>query len=555
MGNRYRFVALRSSNFTLATTLALAAFALVESSFALELHATPDTIDKVIQSMSPGDRVVLAAGEYRRSIHIPSGRKWSASLPTTLSTSSSGVVVVKGSDVVTDWRETRASYFEANWPSEPAQVVVDGGELIQLAGTVFGGYPEQKVAPYVDMHKESGGIWPGRRAHVPGSEMPMNSFFYDKSRGKLQIRIDGNANARKIEVSVRSRLLYGEGVHGIVVERLLFEHSNTSISGRGAAVTLIGNDNTIRNVTVRNTDLAGIQMIGDRNQLLDSASTENGQLGVAMRGSNNRVIGVNASNNNTRGFNKWWEAGGFKFVGNGGLQASEVSGNRAIGNNGDGIWFDWKNKNNIVRNNLSAFNTGFGIHYEASRSAVIQDNYIIGNGQRGIYLADSANCWITHNLVVGNGLEGIVAVYSGRRDEKDVEFGADDNKVYANIVAWNKGPALIMPKGPASPGTADGNLFFFEGQTFQLSVGYPTLLSTPAATLSEWSARTGFDKQSISREFAMPNEVRTALAKRHSQFDWLPLVNKARELRNARGAVLHDVMLPGRKEDLVGPRQ
>lgn len=555
MGNRFRFAALGSSLPALKIILAAVAFALVKSSIALELHATPENIDRIVQLMNPGDRVILAAGEYRRSIHIPSGRKWSASLPTTLSASGNAVAVVKGSDVVANWSETRASYFEVNWPSEPAQVFVDGGALIQLAGTVFGGYPEQKVTPYVDMHKESGGIWPGRRAYVPGSEMPMNSFYYDKSRGKLLIRIDGNANTRKVEVSVRNRLLYGEGVHGIVVERLVFEHSNTSISGRGAAVTLIGNDNTIRNVTVRNTDLAGIQMIGDRNQLLDSAATDNGQLGVAMRGSNNRVIGVSAINNNTRGFNKWWEAGGFKFVGNGGLQASEVSGNRAVGNNGDGIWFDWKNKNNIVRNNLSAFNTGFGIHYEASRSAVIQDNYIFGNGQRGIYLADSANCWITHNLVVGNGLEGIVAVYSGRKDDKNIEFGAEDNKVYANIIAWNKGPALIMPKGASSSGASDGNVFLFETQPLKLSLGYPTLTSKPASTLSDWSSQTDFDKRSVAHELPVPSDVKAVLAKRGHQFDWSPLINRATELRNARGVALDDIFLPGRKEELVGPRR
>lgn len=476
-------------------------------------------------------------------------------MPTTLSTGGSGVVVVKGSDIVTNWEETRPSYYEVNWPTEPAQVFVDGGALLQLAGTVFGGHPEQKVASYVDMHKESGGVWPGRRAYVPESEMPMNSFYYDKGRGKLLIRIDGNANAKKVEVSVRSRLLYGEGVHGIVVERVVFEHSNTSVAGRGAAVTLIGNDNTIRNVTVRNTDLAGIQMVGDRNQLLDSAATNNGQLGVAMRGSNNRVIGVNASYNNTRGFNKWWEAGGFKFVGNGGLQASEVSGNRAVGNNGDGIWFDWKNKNNIVRGNLSAYNSGFGIHYEASRTAVIQDNYIFGNGQRGIYLADSANCWITHNLVVANGLEGIVVVFSGRKDEKNVEFGAEGNKVYANIIAWNGGPALIMPKGASSSGIADGNVFLFEGKPLQLSLGYPTLTSRPVSSLHEWGTRTGFDKRSTALELPMPDDVKSLLAKRSSQFDWSALISKATELRNTRGVTLDDVVLPGRKENFVGPRQ
>lgn len=550
-----RLVTVGESLYGAKVALTIVAIAILQPSFALELKATPETIDEVIRAMNPGDRIVLAAGEYRRYIHLPPGRKWSASLQTTITGCDNGHVVVKGSDVVSGWREIRPKHYEVSWPAEPAQVFVDGTALMQLGGTVFGGYPEQKVAPYVDMHKESGGGWPGRRAYVPGSELPMNSFYYDKSKGKLQIRIDGNANSKKVEVSVRSRLLYGEGVHGIVVERLIFEHSNTSISGRGAAVTLIGNDNTIRNVTVRDTDLAGIQMVGDRNQLLDSVATNNGQLGVAMRGSNNRVVGVDASHNNTRGFNKWWEAGGFKFVGNGGLQASEVSGNRAVGNNGDGIWFDWKNKNNIVRSNLSAFNSGFGIHYEASRTAVIQDNYIFGNGQRGIYLADSANCWITHNLVVGNGLEGIVAVFSGRKDEKNVEFGAEQNKVYANIIAWNKGPALIMPRGASRSGEADGNVYFSEPKALKFSLGYPSLISTPATTLSEWSAKTGFDKRSVAQELTIPQDFKSALAKKSLTVDWSSLIHLAKNIRASNGSFYSDVLIPGRQEELVGPRQ
>ncbi|OQX17449.1 MAG: hypothetical protein BWK73_01930 [Thiothrix lacustris] len=521
---------------------------------AKEIYITPETLNGAWPNILPGDMVIFSAGEYRGALALPGNKSWSARVPTKFVAATVGRVVIKGSDIVGGWVEMGGTRFATDWPGEPAQVFVDGVALAQLAGSVFGGYPNQPVSVYNGMHKESGGVWPGRFVYAPASPMPMNSFFYDKDARKLHLNLQGNPNQKKVEVSVRGRLFYAEGVNGIVLDGLNFEHSNTSISGRGAAVTIIGNDNVIRNVTVQQTDLAGIQMVGDRNQLLDSTASKNGQLGVAMRGSNNRVVNVDASYNNTRGFNKWWEAGGFKFVGNGGLQSSEVVGNTAVGNQGDGIWFDWKNKNNIIRKNVSAYNTGFGIHYEASRSGVIQDNYVFGNGQRGIYLSDSANCWVTHNLVVGNSLEGVVAVYSGRKDAQGEEFGADGNKVYANIIGWNKGPALIMPKGPADPGISDGNVFFTDAKPLKFSLGYPSLMSPVTQSLEGWRKLSGMDGRSIARELPMPAEVATTLSKRLEAPTWTTVKALAGDLRASAGISLSDVLLPGRQENAIGPR-
>lgn len=522
---------------------------------AKDVLVTPLTLKVVWANILPGDRVIFSAGEYRDALLLPANKSWSASAPTVFVAATQAKVVIKGSDIVQGWSEVDGTRYVRAWATEPSQVFVDGAALTQLAGTVFGGYPNIQASSYNGMHKDSGGIWPGRVAYTTGSPMPMNSFFYDKSARKLYLSIQGNPNQKKIEVSVRGRLFYAEGVNGIVLERLVFEHSNTSVAGRGAAVTIIGNDNVIRGVTVQKMDLAGLQMIGNRNQLLDSVASKNGQMGVAMRGTNNRVINVDASFNNTRGFNKWWEAGGFKFVGNGGLQSSEVIGNTAIGNQGDGIWFDWKNKNNIIRKNVSAYNSGFGIHYEASRSGVIQDNYVFGNGQRGIYLADSANCWVTHNMVVGNGLEGIVAVFSGRKDEKGVEFGAEANKVYANIVGWNKGAALIMPKGIPSSGESDGNTYLGTPKMFQISLGYPTFSSPSLRSLDGWTKRSGLDGNSVVGEFPMPTELSLALSKRSTTVDWSVLQSLADDLKREKGASLDGIMLPGGQEHVSGPRE
>jgi parallel beta-helix repeat protein len=528
---------------------------LCTSAIAKVVQVTPETIKMVWSSILPGDRVIFSTGEYRDALLLPANKSWSISTPTVFTAMTSGKVVIKGSDIVKGWIDVDGGRYARDWATEPAQVFVDDVALTQLAGSVFGGYPDNPASTYNGMHKESGGIWPGRVAYTPASQMPLSSFYYDNSARRLYLRIEGNPNQKKVEISVRGRLFYAEGVSGIVLERLLFEHSNTSVSDRGAAVTIIGNDNVIRGVTVQQVDLAGFQMVGDRNQLLDSVARNNGQLGVAMRGSNNRVQNVEASYNNNRGFNKWWEAGGFKFVGNGGLQSSEVVGNTAVGNQGDGIWFDWKNKNNIIRKNISAYNSGFGIHYEASRTGVIQDNYIYGNGQRGIYLSDSANCWVTHNLVVGNGLEGIVAVFSGRKDEKYLEFGAEGNKVYANIVGWNKGTALIMPRGLPSVGESDGNAYFAIPKNLQFGLGYPSLTSPALRTLSDWTSRSGLDGRSVVAEIPMPADLSRVLVSQEINVDWSFIRSLAIDLRSKKGVGFDGLFLPGRQEEVIGPRK
>lgn len=524
---------------------------------AKEVFLTPNNLRTFWGSIKPGDKVIFAEGEYRDELLLLANKTWSADKPTVFMAEQHGKVIIKGSDIVQDWQRFDKNRYYKAWLSEPEQVFVDGVALIQLGGTIFGGFPYAPDSPYNNLHQENngGGVWPGRNGYSESNEMPRQSFYYDKKAGKLIISISGNPNQKKIEVSVRRRPFYAEGVKGIVLDGLVFEHSNTSFWGRGAAVTIIGDDNIIRNVTVRNADLAGIQTVGNRNQLLNTVAEYNGQMGVTMRGIKNRVMGVTASYNNTRGFNKWWEAGGFKFVGDGGLQDSEFVGNTAIGNTGDGIWFDWKNKNNQIRENMAAYNTGFGIHYELSQSGVIQDNYVYGNGQRGIYLRDSANCWVTHNMVVANGLEGIAILYTGQKDGNGVEFGGENNKVYSNIVGWNNGGALIMPKGASKLGEADTNVYFGNQKANKFSLGYPSTFSPALYSLADWQKASNLDLGSILSEINLPKETSDDLTKKMQIKSWASIQNLATSLKKEKGLIVKNNYLPGGYVEKVGPRK
>lgn len=522
---------------------------------AQDILLTPNNYKKVWGAVKPGDRVVFADGEYRAEFYLNGGKPWSADLPTTFMAKNPGKVVIKGSDIVQGWQSVKDGQYVKDWPTEAQQVFVSGNPLKQLGGNIFDGFPNNPSSSYRKLHQENGGIWPGRIKYEPSQKMPDDSFYYDQTSKKLFIQTNQDLEKNKVEVSVRWRPFFAEQVKGIVLDGLVFEHSNASYRGRGAVVSIIGDDNVIKNVQVKYADDVGIGMVGNRNKLIDSEVTYSGRLGVGGSGEHNLIKGVTASYNNTRGFNKWWEAGGFKFVGNGGMQNSEFIGNTAIGNNGDGIWFDWKNKNNQIRENIAAYNTGFGIHYELSQSGVIQDNYVYGNGQRGIYLRDSVNCWVTHNMVIANGLEGIAILYTGQKDGNGVEFGGENNKVYSNIVGWNNGGALIMPKGASKLGEADTNVYFGNQKTNKFSLGYPSTFSPALYSLADWQKASNLDLGSILSEVNLPKEISDDLTKKIPIKSWAAIQNLATDLKKEKGLIVKNNSLPGGHVEKVGPRK
>jgi len=120
------------------------------------------TISAALDTVRPGDVLVINRGVYRESIELVAddGRPRSG---LTIQGEDRGSVVVKGSDVVLDWEKVGDGiYVRRNWPSEPQQVFVNGDSLQQLGGTVFGGYPEDRRGKLFKQYAER--LWPGRLA-------------------------------------------------------------------------------------------------------------------------------------------------------------------------------------------------------------------------------------------------------------------------------------------------------------------------------------------------------------------------------------------------------
>jgi parallel beta-helix repeat protein len=476
------------------------------------------TLGYAMKQLKPGDTLNIAPGVYREALIFPE-IAWSGA-PTMVQPAGNGEVLIKGSDVVTGWELVQGGMFvKRSWKTNSQQVFVDGVALQQVGGTILGGYPGKAGHPMAKLHATQGGIWPGR---VAGGveQMKDNSFHYDAAAQSLYIKVPhASLDGHTVEASVRPHLVFGKGVQNVTLKKLRFQHANTSAVNQTGAVHLWQSSrNVLEELDVSHVDGAGFDITGDENTIRRSKANHCGQLGMKVRGRANKLTGNETSFNNTRGFNKWWEAGGAKFVGEGGLRDSEVSGHRALGNRGDGIWFDWMNSNNRVHDNVSAYNAGFGIHYEASQKGYIYNNYVFGNRQRGIYLPHSSDSVVAYNLVVKNGYEGIAVIDEGRSKSKP-ELVPRANRVLGNIIAWNGRSSLVLPAG-LHDNAADYNLYVSAKDLPGFSIGWGSRESPIRKGLDAWRTASGQDTHSWIESSEVPQPLLAALEAQQPNPDW-----------------------------------
>jgi len=468
------------------------------------------TLSFAMTRMLVGDTLLIHSGTYRETLDL---RKATALLSTSttptavtkIAAVAGATVLLKGSDVVQGWEWIRPNVFvRRNWTVNSQQVFVDGVPLKQLGGSIYGGFPDKPGNSYAHILASSGGIWPGRINGNIDSVVDA-AFYYDAAAQILYVKGPWSTlQDRTVEVSTRSYAIFGSDLHDLSLSSLQVAHSNTSATMQNGAVTLYGSRLVLDRIDVKYADGAGFDITGNNNVLRNSSASLCGQIGIKMRGHYAQLLNSTMTYNNTRGFNKWWEAGGAKFVGDGGLKSSTVAGNRAYFNAGDGLWFDTNNSNNKIRDNSIAYNSGMGIHYEASQTGTVFRNIIFGNGQRGIYLPNSMNSVVHNNLIVGNALEGIAIVdVRGATAQNDLALTPAGNYVAANVLGWNGKSAIVLP-GEGVRAEADANLFL--GATVpSFALGWPTP-TNPALDLPAWRA-TNHDLHSWHVQMAMPTSL------------------------------------------------
>lgn len=487
------------------------------------------SIAAAVKQLRPGDELVLKPGIYREPILLEGPNKGTPRRGLTIRGEDRERVIIKGSDVVDDFQHVRDDVYVKNrLPLEPQQVFVNGALLRQVGGTVFEGYPEDRKHP---LYKQFGDeLWPSRISG-DADDMPERSFFYDHKTQSLYVRLSAGEKlaGNTIEVSVRPFLLKVKGWENVTVRDLTFQHATTSTFGRNGAVSLWGDGHTLERLNVFDVDSLGLHLVGDNITVSDCNISRSGRLGVAGRGRNHLYQRNTTNSNNVRAFAKGWEAGGMKFVGEGGLKDSIVTEHTALYNNAQGIWFDWMNDGNVISKSISAYNEGHGIFYEASTRAIIWGNVTFGNLHRGIYLPHSSNSRVACNLAAFNGMEGIVVVDGGKRTE-EMGLVAEGNSVLGNVIAWNNRkqparPALILPSANDT-NRSDFNVFVSDHPHSKFSRDWPKLTNPLINGIAKWRENSRQDTHSAEYQIPVPAQIQNAYGNR-SDIDWNTLESVA----------------------------
>lgn len=397
------------------------------------------TIGHAASEVRAGDRVIIRSGMYREGASIKSSG--APSKPIIFEADSHSRVVITGADLLTKWTKesdgtysTPWSYVFVGWNPLHAHPDDSYHRLIGRCEQVFEmGYPLRQV--------------------LDRKEMARGTFFVDLDAKRLYVHTaedrDFLTHSAPMEASSRQTIWDCRGDY-VITRGLQFRYAANAAQQGAAAFS--GQHDTIENCIFEKTNGAGATFTGQDIIVRGCTFRDNGQLGFGA-GHAHRLLLSDCiiTNNNTKGFNRDWEAGGDKIV-----LSRDVVIDRCqfIANRGHGIWFDIGNESATVRNSLIADNEDGGIFDEISYGLRATDNVIVGNGlagtpgmwgaSGGICLSSSPNSVIERNLLIANK-EGISFREADRTTPRiDAKKGAreeaiwnHDDTIDHNVLAYN----------------------------------------------------------------------------------------------------------------------
>lgn len=449
------------------------------------LAAPLKTIQKAISKVASGDTIYVRGGVYREEVNVNRGGG-TAEKMLSIHAYNDEVPIIRGSDRVTGWVLHQGKIWKkTDWAHNSQQVFVGGNDSPSLQQI---GMPATHYTTFHYKNPVGNGV----------SSMVANSFYYDSSNRTLYVWLaDGSdPNSKMVEASTKRRLMF-MSVPYVHLKGFAFRHSNSAAySQMGAAIELSSNS-VIERCDVQYMDFTGISMgyLQTGAQAINSITSNNGNSGIVAPGSYNfRVSNVQMKNNNTRGFNPLWHAGGLKATTKayGVVEYNEVSNNK-----GSGIWFDYANSGKpiVIRNNYIHDNgpVDSAIFFEVSSNGLIYNNVLANNERRGIYLSASDNTRVYNNTIFGT------RVYAGIELGGMPRTGATltGNQVYNNIISHGSSRydlAIATPNGSSiANNISDYNNYFREMGAIQLYMG------AMFSTIESFFTSTGLEKNSANR--------------------------------------------------------
>jgi len=397
------------------------------------------TISQAVTQLKPGDTALIHGGIYRERVTID--RNGEPNRPITIRAAEGEQVVLTGADRITDWSPVPGEerIYSTPWPHKfvawnksQAHPDDDYHRLIGRCEQVFiDGYPLRQV--------------------LERDKLSRGTFFADTETQKFYIQPADSqeiaGDKAMVEASARDRILAVKGDY-IHVRGIRFRYAANH--AQQGAVEFSGNHVTIEACIFEYTNASGAEFKGQDISVRNCTFQHNGQLGFgANRAHRLRMAGCTVRDNNIKGFDRGWEAGGNKICM---TRGAILENSTFIENRGNGIWFDIGNEDCEVHNCLIAHNENAGIFYEISYSLHAHDNVIVGNGfaftpgawgaAAGISISSSPFCIIERNLILGNK-EGFnfreQLRTTPRIDNKKSEpVWNHDEIVRNNVLAWNR---------------------------------------------------------------------------------------------------------------------
>jgi hypothetical protein len=396
------------------------------------------SISEAISQLAAGDTVIIHGGIYREQVTIE--QSGTAEKPITIQAGPGELVIVTGADRLTRWQKVEGndSVFFSDWPHS------------------FISWNKNNTHPSDDYHKLIGRC---EQVFVNGyqlnqvlekQKLSRGTFFVDLSTKRLYVWDSANRDISSkkvmVEASVRSTIWTCKA-DNVRTKGIRFRYAANR--AQHGAVNFSGDDNEVEDCTFEYSNSCGAKFTGERITVRNCIFQYNGQLGFsAGRAHGLLMTGCVVTNNNIKGFDRGWEAGGNKIV----FTKGAIFENSIFTENkGNGIWFDIGNEKCQVRNCLISNNENAGIFYEISYSLHAHDNVIAGNGfafnpsawgaNAGISISSSPYCLIERNLLIGNK-EGL-SFREQKRSTPLIEGGSEpvwnhNQTIRNNVFAYNR---------------------------------------------------------------------------------------------------------------------
>jgi len=395
------------------------------------------TINRAAEKVGPGDTVAIRDGIYRETVTVKTSG--TAQAPIQFVAAPGAHVLLTGADRLTGWQKAEGGLpiYRVPWPHR------------------FIGWSKQMTHPGDDYHRLIGRCEQVAiqgyllRQVLEANQLAPGSFFVDISNQVLEVWDAGSRDLNQVlvEASVRQEIFRVEGDY-VQLRGMRFCYA-ANMAQHGAVV-LAGSHDILEDCAIESMNASGATLSGQHQVIGGCVFRDNGQLGFGANGAHDLLFTESlVENNNTKGFDRGWEAGGDKLVL---CRNAILKQSRFLRNRGNGIWFDIGNENCVVSQCLIADNEDSGIFCEISLGMQAHDNVVIGNGfaetpgawgaQAGISISSSPECIIERNLILGNR-EGFNFREQTRTTPRigqkgEVPIWNHDETIRRNIIALNR---------------------------------------------------------------------------------------------------------------------